>query len=321
VCSIKRSGILVILTLFLSAYASAEINQKSLSVSPLAGILYGQSEEIVYKNSSSNLYLSELLWDLKPLFYIGVAADFGPKDPFRQHGFFASASLKYGLPFRTGIMEDRDWMNYSFDYVTHYSRHDAYSRGGFLSDVSAGYSWRLSDFLALKVFGEFTYMRFSWSARDGYVQYPSNDTSGKYPEWNGNIPKKHVFGLGITYIQNWFIISPGLSLTAKINRLFSFDGNLNYSPLIYCYDKDEHHLRELIFYDYCYYGHFIRGKAAFTCSLAKNMDLSLSAAYAYITGTRGNVQEGNSVIQNCAGTGYSALDLGLAAKFYVFGRD
>ena len=103
---IKKIGILVILFFILfSSPAEAETpspGRYSFSLSPLFGMLHGQAREIVYRDRSSNQYLSELLWDLKPLIYVGLAADFGPRDPFENHGFIAAASIRFGLPLRSG---------------------------------------------------------------------------------------------------------------------------------------------------------------------------------------------------------------------------
>jgi outer membrane protease len=161
--TIKKIGVLVsIITIFLVPIGA---ETSGFSISPTVGFLYGHAEEIVYKFPGSDLYLSELLWDLKPLLYAGIAFDFGPRDPFKHDGFTSALSLKYGLPLKTGIHENRDWDNFQNHHLTHFSRHDAFSRGAFFFDISAGYSWRLNTTLALITYGMFTYMRLSWSGR------------------------------------------------------------------------------------------------------------------------------------------------------------
>ena len=80
------------------------------------GVLYGQGEEIVYKTSGEDRYLSELLWDLKPLFYHQSALDFGKTRPLRGPGFWGSLSLRLGIPAGSGNMEDRDWLNRETDF-------------------------------------------------------------------------------------------------------------------------------------------------------------------------------------------------------------
>ena len=279
------------------------------TLSPYIGILYGHSEEIVYKTAPyQNLYESELLWDLKPLVYAGLGADFGPLDSSWKKGFAAALSFKAGLPLRTGKIEDRDWIG--ANYITHYSQHDAYSRTAILLDVSAGYFWRFIDPLALHVYGEFSFMHFSWSARDGYTQYPIT-----FP-WDSSFPKTYYSGEVIRYRQNWFILTPGVSLDWDMNRLFSLKAFFNYSPLIYCADRDEHLVGiKKTFLDYLYFGHYLKSGGELILSPSQNISLSLSASYKRINGTRGDTIIQSVRFKDEAGAALSALDLGLAVNF------
>ena len=333
--TIKRFSIFVSIFWFSMSLLNAQTptGRYGFSLTPLSGILFGQSEEIVYKYAAMDHYLSQLLWDLKPLVYLGFAADFGPRDPFQRSGFVTSGSVKFGLPLKSGIIEDRDWL-YSYNQnLTNYSMHDAYSQNAILADISAGYSWRLRDYLALSLYGEFSYMHFSWMAEDGYLQYLTYGDTLPYPpeNWTSSLPKEHLYGPGIRYSQNWFIFSPVISLRGKINRLFSLEGNFSYSPLIYCMDRDDHLARELIFWDYLSFGHYINGGGKFIFSPNKTLDLFLSLSYRYITGSRGQTYQENTDpididknpvgevyhISNNAGVGYSVLDIELAAKIRI----
>lgn len=327
--NIKEKSVLVILAVLLTlslaplpaeeSVTSGNKSHKKFSFSAGAGILYGRSEEIVYKSPESDLYSSELLWDLRPLVYTGVAADFGPHDPFSQNGLAAAFSFRFGLPLKTGIIEDRDWLNNNDNYMTHYSRHDAYSRRAILSGISFGYSWTLARFLALKAYGNFSYMNFSWSAEDGYIQYPSGNSSGSYPPWNNGLPKDYGLSEGtlILYTQNWFILDPGISLAGRFGRFFSVEGNFNYSPLVFCFGKDDHLKRGTVFRDYLYFGHYLKGSCALVFSTGKNIDLSLYVSYTHITGTRGDTYAENTLYANSAGAAYRALDAGLAVKYFT----
>ena len=345
---IKKIGALVILAwLSLSPVGAETVYTDSaypepayggrygFSISPLIGILYGQGDEIVYKTRGRPEYYSELLWDLRPLFYAGFAADFGPRDPFMNHGFFAALSAKFGLPLRTGILENRDWLYPDNSGLTNYSRHDAYSQNAILADFSLGFSWRLSEFISLRAFGEVSYMHFNWLSYDGYLQYLESNQWGIIPgqTWHSNLPKIRVHGPAIQYIQNWLILSPGLSLKAKISDLFSVEGNARYTPLVFSRNKDEHFYRQVTFTEELFFGHFIDGGARFIVSPARNLELSLSAAYRYIFGSRGDITVMNNgiagydlfagqkyIAYNEAGAGYSALDIGLSARLLIPGR-
>ncbi|MDR1108024.1 MAG: omptin family outer membrane protease, partial [Spirochaetaceae bacterium] len=190
-------------------------NIYSFSLSSSLGIIYGHSEELVYKYAGKDTLLSELIWDLKPLVYSGAALDFGRTNPWERWGFFAGASIKYGLPLKTGVMEDRDWMAAKGGYLTHYSRHDAYSNGALLSDLSLGFSFSFFEALLLKPGIRFSYMYFSWSAQDGFTQHTSN-SGGDYPPWDSGITKSPVSGSGILYSQHWFVLAPALAAELKL---------------------------------------------------------------------------------------------------------
>ena len=330
--TIKKICVLVsiIFSSLAPACAQTQPERYGFSISPLLGILYGQGEEILYKYPGRDQYASQLLWDLKPLVYTGLAVDFGPRNPFLDSGFIAAGSLKFGLPLKTGSIEDRDWMNSDHDWLTHYSLHEAYSTNDILVDLSAGYSWRLTRSLVLGVGGEFSFMYLSWSGSNGYGQYPAGDDSGKYPPWNNNFPKIYFSGKNILYTQFWFILSPGVSLKGRINSLISLQGYFNYSPLIYATARDDHLVPDSFYHgrsfgDYLYFGHYLKGGGKFILSPRKNLDFSLSLSYRYLTGSRGpsywkntGVDVSNKVSKNYdGGAGYTALDIELAVRIYV----
>jgi len=347
--TIKRLAVFVSIIFLSLSYAAADPASApgaySLSFSPLTGILIGQGEEFLYKYQGKNQYESQLLWDLKPLWYVGFASDFGPRDPFARDGFIASGSLKFGLPFKTGSIEDRDWDDSRNDDLTNYSKHDAYSQNAIFADISAGYSWPLNDFLALSASGKFSYMYLSWMAEDGYLQYAKMVTQKPNTYDTSHIDYRDIYGPGIRYTQHWFIFAPVLSLRGKINQLFSVSGNFSYTPLVYCTDTDDHLLPlqgpngeywsgGKTFSGYFPFGTYINGGANVTFSPLQKLDLTLSVSYMYITGLRGstfvniNGISGYSYQDYIPGTlnqnyydggaGYSALDIELTAKITIF---
>jgi outer membrane protease len=298
------------------------------SLAPYIGLLAGQAEEIVYKYSGEKQYYSQLLWDLKPLAYVGFSAHFGPRDPFRSKGIVAEVSFRYGLPFKTGVMEDRDWADKNENFLTHYSKHDAYSQNAILLDVSAGYSWRLNHFLSIGASGEISFMNFSWMAENGYANYMAEipPEGSELYDPDQIIPYKFV-GPGIAYMQNWLIFSPVVFLKGRISRFFSAEGSISYSPLILFSGRDDHFARNVIFRDYCYFGHYVNGGLVFTYSPTAKIDISLSLSYRFITGVRGisyieytgaNVTKSGGKSEKDSGAGYSVFNAGIFAKFYIF---
>jgi hypothetical protein len=78
----------------------------SFSIKTHAGVLYGQSAEIVYWSNTRSDKLSLLLWDLKPLVYAGTELNLEPTDSFHRRGPFVRANVTAGIPGLTGVMED-----------------------------------------------------------------------------------------------------------------------------------------------------------------------------------------------------------------------
>ena len=335
--TIRKIGILVIILLSFSfpliAETASQNGPYSFSIKPLAGLIIGKSEEVLFKYDDSDQYVSQLLWDLKPLVYTGLELGFGPGDPFDKSGFTSSASLKYGFPFKTGIIEDRDWADSYYDYLTHYSRHSAYSQNAALADLSAGYSFRITNNVVLGAGGKFSFMHFSWMAENGFFQYSEKLPSGHYAEWDESLPKQKVYGAVIRYAQNWFIFTPELSVKAGLSGCFYMELNLSLSPLIFCADRDDHLLPDGLGRGTLFFGRFLSGQylnlgTRLCYSIQKNLDLSLSLSCTNIKTQRGKTNYAKTGV-GASGTsnenydgraGYAALDLNLALNFRFYGR-
>ena len=210
-----------------------------------------------------------------------------------------SASVKIGFPLRTGTNENFDWLGEGDNY-SHYSIHKAFALRAIFADLSFGYSWNLMDFLALRAYGEFTFMHFSWEASDGFGLYPFGEVT-----FNGPV---------VEYSQNWFLLSPGVSLIGRISPLFFTEGNLSYSPLIFCAAQDHHIQRETVFYDFPRWGHHLNLGAGFGIFLNPNIELKFSLAYRLITGSRGDTYINNLRYREASGAGYSALNISYGAR-------
>jgi len=320
----KITLFVIFIVIFLPpVFAEEKQSDFGFSVTPLVGMLNGQMNEIVYRNSYSNTLESELQWDLAALFYAGLAADFAPVNNFAQHGFVGNLSFKMGIPQRTGIMEDRDWLYENPGTLTNYSRHDNYSERVILADLSLGYSFPLLNLFALGINLDFSYMHFLWIAKDGYYQYLDSDSSGNIlpgQTWTDAIPKVNLKGRVLEYTQNWLIFSPGFFFKARLGSLFSLNGNFNYSPFIYCADSDYHPLRNTTFLDYLYYGQYLKGSGGITFTPMNNLDLTLFLSYSSITDSRGDTYINSVKYPGIAGAGYSAFEVGLSARMRLFGR-
>jgi outer membrane protease len=325
---------------FLEAEEMTEESAYAFRTSAGTGLLYGKGEEILYYPGGSNLFLSQLLWDFKPLVYISAALDFGPRDAFKKSGFVAAASLKYGFVSGKGIMEDRDWLSPDGQYyLTHYSRHNAYARGNsfsgladglgsFIFDAEAGYSVALGAASYLRFCLEITYMRFSWMSEDGYTQYaPDQDpdiTIERYDPWDPTLPKTPYSGKAISYTQDWITLSPGFSMGIKLSRFFYIDFTLYLSPFIYGVARDEHlsPLKHYLFLDYLSWGLIVKETLSLGFSPSKHFELKISAGIKQLGGARGEEYvdisaTGNNygLSENNGGGGFSFGDFSLSATY------
>jgi outer membrane protease len=317
----KILSFVIFICFFQSAvFAEEKQSDYGFSITPSFGMVYGQAKEIVYKDSKTSNFLSELQWDIMPLLFAGLAVDFGPVDNFAKHGLIISLSFKMGIPRQTGIMIDRDWQYINSNALTDYSRHDNFSERAILADLSFGYSFPLHNFIALGMNLDFSFMHYYWNAKDGYGQYLDRDGLGNILPgqiWTDEIPKVIFNGTVIKYTQNWFILSPGVFIKFRLGRFFSLNGNFNYSPLIYCVDRDEH--PRTMFLDYIYFGHYLKGSGSLTFSPMDKLDLTLFLSYSSITDSRGDAYVNSAPNKDIAGGGYTAIEFGLLARLRFSG--
>jgi outer membrane protease len=290
----------------------------ALSVAPVFGFLYGQSEELVYKQVENKTLLSQLIWEIKPVFLLGASLDLDRRYPMEKPGFFMNLTAQFSVPLKTGTMEDRDWLA-SGDRLSHFSLHDNYTYWAMFFDVSGGLSLPIKSQILFKFYAALNYMQFKWVARDGYHQYGSSTSSG-YSPWTKDLEKITDSGPVIFYTQNWFIITPGISLYIPLYRLFSVNIDFQISPLVFCLDQDNHIQRGLQFNDYMFGGISFEPRGAFVLSLHKKIALSVYVSYRVIKDLRGYIVQKDinssttTTFQDQAGATYSALGGGLSLK-------
>ncbi|MDR2068796.1 MAG: omptin family outer membrane protease [Spirochaetaceae bacterium] len=291
-----------------------------LSVSPVFGFLYGQVEELVYKTVDSDNLLSQLIWDIKPLFLWGFSLDLSRRYPMEKPGFVTDLTARFSYPSKTGTMEDRDWRA-AGNQLTNFSSHDNYTHWAMFVDLNAGISVPVLSRMLFKFYGGFNYMYFSWTARDGYYQYSKENPPGVFSPWyeEAKVPQH---GAVISYTQNWFILTPGISLYIP-SRFFAANIDFQISPLIFCIAQDDHYLKNLQFNDYMFWGISLEPSGEFIFSLHERIDLSAYISYRFIKGSRGltiitDLTNKSTVRDNNkAGTAYSALSGGLSLKIRI----
>jgi outer membrane protease len=291
-----------------------------ISLAATAGMLIGQVEEIVYKYADRDDKMSQLLWDLKPMAYLGSALSFSRADPLAGIGATVDLSVKFGLPLKSGTMEDRDWYDgdlelwypgdprYSLDDpdLKCFSTHDAYLEGGaLLFDFSGGITIPVKSTLVLKALLSVSYMQFSWTGKDGY---------GRYLKYNWK--KQDYHGTVITYDQAWLLISPGIGLFLSFHRALSLDFRFFISPVIYAGDEDHHITTATRYNDYMRGGLYLEPALDITFSPNRFFSLIAHGSRRYIAGTRGDTLENSFFLnEGRAGASFSAFDAGLSFKF------
>jgi outer membrane protease len=297
-------------------------NPLALSLSYQFGFLYGQAEEIVYPADTVAPLLSQLLWNMRPILYNGLQLDFSRINPLEKRSFFASFALKFGIPGKSGIMEDRDWMSKENDALTNFSSHDNFTRELFLADASAGIALPLKSLFLLKIYPRFSYMRFCFSGMDGYGIYARENppSSRKYYPIDDNPNMVDFSGKKvINYTQEWMTLALGLSFDFYPSRFFSAGLSFQISPLIFCNGLDEHLLTKTQYNDYLQGGLFLEPGAVLSFSPTPWLAIAIDCSWRHIFGTKGasyNRTYGTSfyVQEGVAGASLSILNTGLRLK-------
>jgi len=277
----------------------------ALSLSPRFGLIYGVSHEIVYQNSATGEYLSELEWEHKPLFVLGLGFSMEPRNTW---GFFTDISIQAGLPGNTGTMEDRDWD--STGLLNGFSSHTNKSKASVFFTLDAGYSFQITKMFYIRPLLSFDYLFFSMEGKNGHYRY-----------YNGNSWETGIFnGTVITYFQHWFLFSPGLSIGFMTER-FTIKGIIKVTPLIYCFDTDDHVLRKMRFLDYMNGKIAVKPALYLSFAFTPQIAAGIAGAWLYIDGTRGDTiveqyaSTNSSVrINNSAGAGLSLFESSVYLK-------
>jgi outer membrane protease len=323
--SITAFAVLVIIMIFPRPLSAQEkLNESyAFSLNPVFGLIYGQAEEIVYPDERKYKaeLLSQLLWDIKPVFYYGLALDFSRIEPLEKWGFFSNLSLKYGISGMSGKMEDRDWQSIENDALTNFSKHDNLTKELFMMGFTAGFSFPLPQGFLLKALADVSYKRFCFSGSGGYLEYARQIGDGIYAPIadNPDITKYPDGEKVINYTQDWLVFAPGISLAFYVIRQFFAELSFQISPLVLCADLDEHLGRNLQFRDYTRGGLYLEPGLRLSYIAGKRMEISLAGSWQKILGARGptysrRIGQGDYKIGGEAGTGLSLMDLSLNVK-------
>jgi len=310
----KNITVLSVLVIILSVNSYAERNY-CFSLGPQFGLVSGQALEIVYPvtGETKGELLSELTWDMKPVFYYGIQAEFGLIDPMKKPGFFSSLSFNAGIPADSGIMEDRDWQSIENGDLTNFSSHTNKTNMFFQLDAACGASFPTNNNL-LKLFISGSWMRFVFTGRNGHSKYAREKIKGSHTYYpiDDNPDEQDFSGKEvIIYQQDWLLLAVGFSAGTNLYPFF-FNVSFQISPFTYCSAADSHLLTDKIFRDFTGLGLFV--EPSFYMSFAvRQVELSLGLNYRHIGKTKGksyiNVNNaGFNLDSHKVGAGLSMFD-------------
>ncbi|MBN2655757.1 MAG: omptin family outer membrane protease [Spirochaetales bacterium] len=235
-----------------------EGDKYGISLEFSSGYLNGRAREIVYDtgdestegmSSSNGYYLSELIWELNDIYYIGASSSFN----FLNRAYI-NAGVKTAVSKGVGFMNDYDWIA-GYDLhdrdgktdLSHWSLSSVEVLDSLIFDVNSSFDFlndRLWSFLF--VIG-YRYLYWDWT--DSVLDSMYDGIDDVIPVGTNAIDYNLAFHLPYFGIRGGYVSASGLSIK----------GNLHYSPFAFGLDHDHHILRDIHFYDIIKWGHYVFG--------------------------------------------------------------
>jgi hypothetical protein len=217
----------------------------NLSAEPLFGVRYGTLGEYVYTPDTNGDYakLSELDWDMKPLWYYGGKISFG------WRGVSISGYAEGFIPAGAGSMYDSDWQNITInsdaDTKTNYSISENTLISSYKLGADASYTFYLDKYVSVQAIAAVDYMYTNMEARNGYGWYADKDTldsSVGYSYDSSNAvyyPSGNL--LGIDYTREDMLTWIGITSIITPVRQFTVTLSFFVSPYTYIQSTDHHY--------------------------------------------------------------------------------
>jgi hypothetical protein len=220
------------------------------SAAPLFGVHCGTLGEYVFTPDTNGSYqkLSELDWDMKPVWYYGAKISLG------WHGFALSCYASRSIPERAGSMYDSDWQNITInsdaDTKTNYSISENTLTSSCKLGAGASYTFYLDKYVSVQAAASIDYTQTTMEARNGYGWYADkttlnnngiNTTSGSPYTSSQAVyyPAGQLSGVDYTRkdMLTW------IGITDIITPLEQFTGTLSFfvSPYAYIQSLDIHY--------------------------------------------------------------------------------
>lgn len=304
----KKNKLSLVSLFFLVCAGLFAEKDSGFSISPFAGIRFGQQDEFVYSKAANGkeYTLSELNWEQKPMYLYGVEGQ------FRKKSFHLSFTTESALCTRTGLVIDKDWMNVSNKYCTNEPSYfiqtnlsetqnflESYFRaeGGISFDVIK--NERIIFSPSVKI--EYEYSRFV--TRKGWLSYSTKDGSGNFYsveakdfyESNGfygpyalgkkiGLADKNSMRLERNVLCTWIGFNSKISPASRVNLDFS----AALCPYVFVFSKDFHIIRNDDFLDIM--NSVLSGikiSATLNYSFSKNHSVFFKTEYKNLSGIKG----------------------------------
>jgi len=235
-------------------------------------------------NPIPNYENSELVWALEPMVFSGAALSLDSR-----LGLFATLDVRQGFAAKAGTMTDSDFLN-GDGVRTHFSQSDSEAERANIVDLKAGWDFYRVSALKIGAFVELSYLDFKWSARDGYLQYPTQ-SSPPFTPWSPDETKTPIYGTGILYETAWMGLALGVHSRYQFAHGFSVEGSFAFTPLLRCSTEDNHVFRQLDFFSTLSGGFMIEPRVAVEYVPFKGGVLRLEIGYRYTWGMKGDLTE------------------------------
>ncbi len=230
------------------------------------GLANGQSGEYVY-NPRSGRKVSDLQWGIDSVYMLGLGGSVSPLSWLK-----VNADVWFKLNDGSGKMDDYDFMIPNYQY-TDWSHHNVDLTTGLLFDINAEitfYRWAGSKFFGI---AGFKHDDWEWEAKGGnyiYSTYSLYDTVGNFPDDTKVI----------TYEQKFNTPYIGIGFSSNLNPTpITFSGRLIASTLVSAEDKDQHHLRDIVFEEKFDSGRMVGFDLGGAYNFTKNFSLMLAYHY------------------------------------------
>jgi hypothetical protein len=277
--------LLILCAVSILSAVSVSAGDWHLSAEPLFGVRYGTLGEYVYTPDTNGDYakLSELDWDMKPLWYYGGKISFGWRN------ISISGYAEGFIPAGAGTMYDSDWQNITInsdaDTKTNYSISKNTLISSYKLGADASYTFYLDKYVSVQAIAAIDYMYTNMEARNGYGWYADNHILGSsvgYSYDSGKAvycPSGTLSGIDYTRedMLTW------IGVTNIITPFRQFTGTLSFfvSPYTYIQSTDHH-------YGKGYYIDIMSGfcsaykfETSGTYNLTKNILLNLTVSWLF----------------------------------------